>query len=265
MTSLSAPLIEALTRLASQPTILLALDFDGTLSPFVDDPSTAAPLPGSVESLRILAALPGVHVGYLSGRPVADLRARVRAPSGALFVGSHGAETDLGSSVTSFIDLNAEESAELAGLRRDLKRELGDMPGIRFEDKPAGLVVHFREADDINGVDAAATASRVHERHPRFKLTDGHQVVEFALRHATKGDGIAVLREHVHPDAMMFIGDDTTDEDAFAVLSESDVSIKVGPGDTLARFRVETPESVEVLLGGLANLRRERDGTAEPQ
>nr|WP_244953943.1 trehalose-phosphatase [Spelaeicoccus albus] len=229
------------------------------MSPFVDDPQAAAPLPGSVQALRELAAIPGVFIGYISGRPVADLSRRVQPPDGAMFVGSHGAEIDLGAGKTAWIALDDAEAAELADLRADLARELAEVPGIRLEDKPAGVVVHFRQAADAHGGLAVDAARRVHVRHPRAKMTDGHQVVEFALRHASKGDGIAVLRDHVRPDALLFVGDDTTDEDGFAVLGPDDVSVKVGGGESLAQFRVGTPQDVESLLSDLLTLRREVD------
>lgn len=253
---LSAPLREALTEFAARKRILVALDFDGTLSPFVDDPQTAAPLPGTVAVLRELAALPGVFVAYVSGRPVADLRRRVSAPGGALFVGSHGAEIDLGAGKTSWIDLNDGEAAELSSLREDLMRELVDVPSIRLEDKPAGVVVHFRQAGDTHSSAAVDAARRVHARHPGAKMTDGNQVVEFSVRHASKGDGIAVLQGHVHPDATVFVGDDTTDEDGFAVLGPEDVAVKVGDGRSLAPYRVDSPDGVARLLDELTDLRR---------
>lgn len=250
------PLREALSGFTARGKILVALDFDGTLSPFVDDPQTAAPLPGSVDALRDLATLPGVFVAYVSGRPVADLRRRVRAPGGAMFVGSHGAEIDLGAGKTTWIDLDESEATGLSSLREDLMRELVDVPGIRLEDKPAGVVVHFRQAADSHSSAAVDASRRAHARHPDAKMTDGNQVVEFSVRHASKGDGIAVLRDHILPDAVLFAGDDTTDEDGFAVLGPTDVSVKVGAGRSLARFRVDSPRSVEKLLDELVDLRR---------
>lgn len=246
---------DALPEFAARDRILVALDFDGTLSPFVDDPQTAAPLPGSVRALHELAEIPGVFIGYVSGRPVADLRRRVQPPGDAMFVGSHGAEIELGGTADR-IDLDDAETAELARLRADLDRELHGVPGIRLEDKPAGVVIHWRQAADRHSARAVAAARRVHARHPFAKMTDGHQVVEFALRHASKGDGIAVLREHVRPVAVLFVGDDTTDEDGFAVLGPDDVSVKVGAGASLAKFRVSSPEDVEKLLTDLLTLRR---------
>jgi trehalose 6-phosphate phosphatase len=65
-----------------------------------------------------------------------------------------------------------------------------------------------------------------------------------------------VLREQIGPTGVLFVGDDVTDETAFVRLRDSDVGVKVGPGETAARYRVEDPEAVTELLEFLVGERR---------
>jgi trehalose-6-phosphatase len=71
----------------------------------------------------------------------------------------------------------------------------------------------------------------------------------------TKGDALVQLRTELGADAVLYAGDDTTDEDAFAVLGEGDVGIKVGAGETGAAYRVTDPEEFSAVLMRLATLR----------
>ena len=91
---------------------------------------------------------------------------------------------------------------------------------------------------------------------PALTVRDGKNVVEFSVRDATKGDGLRALAERFSPDAVLFAGDDVTDEDALAVLGPDDVGIKVGWAPTIAPFRVADPAAVTAVL---EHLLRSRD------
>ena len=65
--STGAPTTEALEAAASADVLLVATDFDGVLAPFDADPMQATPVEGTVETLRSLASLPGVHVAVRLG------------------------------------------------------------------------------------------------------------------------------------------------------------------------------------------------------
>jgi trehalose 6-phosphate phosphatase len=73
---------------------------------------------------------------------------------------------------------------------------------------------------------------------------------------ASKGSALDLLRSRLGATAALFVGDDVTDETAFAVLRDGDVGVKVGPGETAARYRVEDPEEVTAVLELLAEERR---------
>jgi trehalose 6-phosphate phosphatase len=86
--------------------------------------------------------------------------------------------------------------------------------------------------------------------------TEGKAVIDLAVLKVSKGAAVDLLRERLRPDAVLFVGDDVTDETVFTRLRPGDVGIKVGEGDTAAAHRVDGPEDVAALLTELARLRR---------
>jgi trehalose 6-phosphate phosphatase len=77
-----------------------------------------------------------------------------------------------------------------------------------------------------------------------------------AVVQVSKGAAIDTLRERLGADAVLFVGDDVTDETAFVRMQAGDVGIKVGEGDTAAGYRVGTPEDVTAVLEQLLAARR---------
>jgi trehalose 6-phosphate synthase/phosphatase len=87
-------------------------------------------------------------------------------------------------------------------------------------------------------------------------------VLEFSVRASDKGEALTRLRQHVGASAVIYIGDDVTDEDAFATLETDDLGVKVGQGKSLAAYRVRSPEDVAELLELLAEAREAARGAA---
>lgn len=250
------PLDGALARLAAVDRLLVALDFDGVLAPLVNDPSTSRPLPGSADAVRRLAGHPRTTAVMLSGRGRDDLAAVSGFGPPVHLVGSHGAEFDdelaarLGRGGLLTETQQRRREALLAGLR-----ELVDAaPGARLEPKPAGAAVHVRGMDPAGGT---ALLDRVEAEWVRAGVdaTPGKDVLDLAVLRSTKGSAVEALREHLGADAVLFAGDDVTDETAFRVLRDGDVGIKVGDGDTAAGFRVADPHALTGVLAGLADRR----------
>lgn len=246
-------LSDCLERLATAPTLLVASDYDGTLSPIVDDPAKAVPDRESVVALRALAQLPGTHVAVISGRSLADLAVLLGEPDGVYLVGSHGSEFDVG-----FADALPPEAVELRKkVQAELESIAGDRRGFQIETKPASVAFHYRNADpDIAGPavkqveDGPATWEGVHVKR-------GKMVLELGVVSTNKGDAIETLRKRLSCGTALFIGDDVTDEDAFDRLHGPDVGIKVGSGATGASFRVGDTHDVAKLLARLTELRQD--------
>ncbi|ERK71490.1 trehalose-phosphatase [Leifsonia aquatica] len=250
-------LTAAIRRLAETDRLLLALDFDGTLAPFVDVPRGARALPEAKAALDRLEKLPRTWVAYVSGRPLASLETVTEADEDALLIGSHGVEIRFGRDGVS-LDLDDDERATLARLGEALQELVDAFPGTKLEVKPVGFGVHYRTVEGDRGEEVVRRAYEVAGAvSDALTVRDGKDIIEFSVREANKGDGIERLREYTHATAVLFAGDDVTDEDGLRVLrpQEGDMGVKVGPGDTAAQYRVADERAVATLLTLLAEAR----------
>lgn len=237
---------DAVRELAAVPRLLVALDFDGVLAPIVEVPSDARPLPAAAAAIGALVTLPGTVVALVSGRGLADLAAVSGFGTPVRMIGSHGAEFDDGGAA-----LDDAEQLRLDDLAAELRELVSGEPGVALEHKPAGVAVHVRNAaPDVAArvLDAvlAGPAAR-----PGVQTTPGKAVLDLAVLQVSKGAAVDVLRDRLGADAVLYAGDDVTDETAFVRLRAGDVGIKVGDGATAAGYRVADPPAMAELLGRL--------------
>lgn len=242
-------------RIAAPPRLLVACDYDGTLAELVDDPSQAWPRADAISACCDLALAVDTHVAVISGRSRADLRRLSGLPSVVHLVGSHGRE---------FAD-DRVDGLDRSGLERldriagPLLAIVGRIPGAMLERKPAALVLHHRTvardrlAELMHLVDALDPSL-----HRTLYMSTGKDVIEFAVVPPDKGAALDRLRASLAVDAVLVIGDDVTDESAFARLRPGDIGVKVGDGPTRATHRLRDPAAVAALLGELAVMRTER-------
>lgn len=200
--------------------------------------------------MRALAELHATDTAVISGRSLRDLAALSRMPDEVHLVGSHGSEFDVGFES----DLSHEVRSHLATLVAAVAIVAADFPGSMVESKPAGAAFHARLVDAADR-DRAVQAAIATAAPTSARVRHGKRVVEFSLVETDKGHALEALRDRLGADAVLFIGDDQTDEDAFAVLRGPDVSVKVGCGETTAAFRVDDPELVAHLLARAADRR----------
>lgn len=241
-------LLRALGSAAAAPRLLVTSDFDGTLAPIVNNPADARPLGEAADALIALAELPRTATALISGRALEVLRALSSMPSTVQLVGSHGAEFDSGF-------CHDVDRALLDRITAELRGIADGRPGVTVETKPASVALHVRNASPEDGeaaLGAARKASAAWDAH----ATEGKAVLEFAVIQTDKGEAIDILRERENASVVVFLGDDVTDEKAFRRLRGEDLGVKVGPGDTLAGYRVESPEDVATVLKSLLDLRR---------
>ena len=255
MTELDPALDDALRSFAGPGRILVALDFDGTLAPLAPRPGGARALPEASAAVVRLLGMPDTSVAFVSGRALDSLVDAAEPPAGVLLVGSHGIEVRLDDGAEP-LALDAAERDRVESLRRALEEAAEPYAGVWIETKPAGSALHTRAAsdDDTRAVERDAIA-RAEAAVEGLTTRPGKGILEFSVRDATKGDGIALLREHVGADRVLYAGDDVTDEDGFAALGAGDVGIKVGEGETAAAFRVADPEQMAAALAALADAR----------
>lgn len=246
-----ADLTTALRSIAGLSVLLVASDYDGVLAPIVTDPAKAVPLPGAVPALRRLAGLPGTTVAAVSGRARDDLATVSGLPGGEItLIGSHGSE------LASEVRLEPEQADLRARLEQAVRELADEHPGVRVELKPGGVVLHTRTAERPVAARVTDAVLAGPAAWPGVHVTTGKEVVELSVLTANKGTAITYLRERTGAEAVVFLGDDVTDENAFAVLDGADVGIKVGSGQTRAQHRVADPPAA---LAALQLLLRERE------
>jgi trehalose-phosphatase len=231
---------------------LVACDYDGTLAPIVEDPDKARPQPESVGALRSLAGLHETTTAVISGRALRDLATMSRLPSEVHLVGSHGSEFDIG-----FVhSLNGPARDLHTRLEAELEKLTEGATGVHLEVKPASVAVHLRRAEQ----DVADRVVGVVRNGPctweGIQVTEGKAVIELAVVQTDKGHALDVLRHQIGATAAVFVGDDVTDEKAFARLSGPDLGVKVGGGETLAHFRIDDTPAVATMLAFLLEERR---------
>jgi len=240
-------------------TPVVFLDYDGTLTPIVERPEDAHLPPETREVL--LALSEQCPVVIVSGRDAAFVVAEVGL-SGVYYLGSHGFEVVAPAGCELLLGRADEFGRFLPSLERAqsmLEPALARIPGARVERKRYAIAVHYRQvADkDVSGVEAIV--DRALARLTDLRKSGGKKIFELrpdidwdkgrAVRWmigALGLDGAATLP--------VYVGDDLTDEDAFAELSTDGVTIVVGaePRTSAAHYRLENPSAVTRWLGLLA-------------
>lgn len=245
-------LAETLQGFAARDDVLVALDFDGVLAPLVLVPSESTMPPQTRDALEALAAARPGRVALVSGRALADLREVAKPPGGVLLIGSHGAETE-GAPVA--LDPAARDL--LATVTAEVQAIVDANPGTHREDKPAGVVLHTRRAEPGPAADATAAVLAGPAARAGVRTTRGKEVVELSVLDRDKGRALLDLRRALGVTGVLYAGDDVTDEHAFEVLDDGpgdgteDVTVKVGDGETAARWRVSGPEAMPAVLAAL--------------
>ena len=230
-------------ELATTKRLLVASDFDGTLAEIVEDPDLATPLARSKAALEALAGSEGTTVAVISGRRRADLVERFDHPS-FILIGEHGADHG---------DGTGPESPALAEARKLVDSVAAATPGSRAEHKARSVGFHYRLVADPKASveDLRRRASMIEG----VKLVDGKKIIELTDSTVDKGVALIDLKRELGADRVLFMGDDVTDETAFAALGPGDFGVHVGLGPSLANVTVPDPSTLADLLETLAALR----------
>jgi trehalose 6-phosphate phosphatase len=248
----------AIAAVAGTEHLLVALDFDGTLSPLVDSPMDARMLPVARAAVDALAAAPDTTVALVSGRSLVDLRiiAEHGDDSQMLLAGSHGAEFWYpGEGIVSHGE-HDEDVALRDRLRARAEEATAHIDGVWIEPKTFGFGVHTRTVSPEFAEEVNRTVDEfVQAEAPHWRRRSGHNIVEYAFRHEGKDSAVAELAERLGATATVFAGDDVTDEDALKSLGEGDLGIHVGTPPTAATVCVEDIAELAELLVALANER----------
>lgn len=245
--------LQALGAIAEQVarahSLLIGLDFDGTLAPIAEHPDLPVLPPPLRPLLQALAAHQRIQVAIVSGRALPDLQARVGI-DGLVYAGNHGLEM-VGPGVQ-FVHPDAVATRDVLGrLAARLRQRLAAVSGALVEDKGLTLSIHYRQVDPaaIDAVGAAVRAA-VAGCADRVRLTRGSMVHEIRPRVAWhKGSALRWLRDRLDGDVLpMVLGDDQTDEDAFRAFPEG-VTVRVNAVvGTAARYLLADTHEVATFL-----------------
>ena len=212
----------------------IVLDFDGTISEIAPSPELAVIHPRIADTL-VRAVRKYEVAAVLSGRAARDVAARV-AVRGITYVGNHGAESIVNG------QLKVLSASAPAGIGQALEyiRHTVDVPGLVYEDKRFSASIHYRQVEDARATERQL--KRALTRAPGSDMLEsfwGRKVLELRPATAiTKGDAIAYLVARHSLDALVFVGDDTTDIDGMRRLPALEGVHTVG----VAVVSHETPE-----------------------
>ncbi len=238
-------------RLRSASRSVLMLDYDGTLAPFHIDRFAATPYPGVEDRLATLSALSPVRLVLVSGRSAQELRDLLRPDIRVEIWGSHGREQLKSDGSYKLFALNPKQQAALDQLGLEMSA-LGFAKTL--EVKPTSLAIHWRSFEPST---QEQIRSSVWSVFGRIAEPDGMQLLPFdgglELRSSdrTKGTAVAqVLFEEADNVPVAYLGDDLTDEDAFAALGSRGYSVLVRTEvrESFARFWLRPPEELVEFL-----------------
>ncbi len=224
-------------------------DIDGTLVDLADAPADAS-LDAELRQLIMeLHGTAGGAVALISGRAIADidgLMPDLRLPA----AGQHGIERrDAGGRISR----HAFPAQQLDWVRHELATAVAPHHGLMLEDKGLSLALHYRRAPRLGSFAHRLVRSMADRIGTHYCVQTGKRIVE--MKPAGRDKGMAI-EEFMREDPFrgrtpLFVGDDSTDEYGFATVNRlHGHSVKVGPGRTVARWRLKDVRAVRAWLGG---------------
>lgn len=240
------------------------LDIDGTLCDLVERPHEAAVPDSATIPLRTLIAkrVEGVHVAFVTGRSVADAQ-RMLGIDGVAIYGNHGMERSAPAGNLRGSEGSEQADEELRNSVPEFAQIVSALPGTSMEDKHFSLSLHYREMEMERLPELNSRVVALANRNG-LRLSPGKCVINILpAASRTKGDAV---REIVHDTggasegaSILFVGDDTTDEDAFRELEQfpDAVTVRVGEAsaESSARLSLADPQAVHNMLALLAESR----------
>lgn len=228
------------------------LDYDGCLSPIVKDPDKAVLTEEMRDTLRRLADV--CRVAVVSGRDRANVEKLVQLDN-LYYAGSHGFD------ISGPNNMHTEPGGAKAAIpaleeaNRTLDERLKDVEGVLVERKRYAIAVHYRNVPDNQVSHVLQVTEEVIAQHPELKKGPGKKIMELKPNlDWHKGKAVLWLMDELdlnQPGILpLYIGDDITDEDAFATLQGQGIGIMVGEHDeqTAAEYRLEDVEDVQAFL-----------------
>lgn len=234
------------------------LDYDGTLTPIVARPELAVLSDKMKETVEQLGRY--CTVAIMSGRDLQDVRKLVGIDR-LFYAGSHGFDITGPRGVQMEFQKGKEFLPVLDRVEQELKKQLGEVDGVLIERKKFSIAVHYRNVKEEMLGTVKRVVDRVVEQTKDLRLSHGKKVYDLQPQiEWNKGKALLWLLDGLdlnHPDVVPFyIGDDTTDEDAFRALKNRGIGIVVKEGNrkTAARYVLGNPDHVQTFLKALMHM-----------
>ncbi|WP_459883736.1 trehalose-phosphatase [Halostagnicola bangensis] len=245
------------TALGVADSVLLCLDFDGTLAPIVDDPAAASPKESAVDALDRITSNPTITTAVISGRSLADVRTRIDGPT--FFAGNHGLEIQRSGTV-SVHPIAKKRAAPVEDVCSRLESKLDPIPHCWVENKRLTGTVHLRSVPEryFDTVDTIVESVTDRLGNGILERSNGKRVIEISPQIPWgKGNAVELLRSSLPTSPLvLYIGDDTTDESAFETVEPNGIGIRVGDEtESWASCRVRSPDEVASFLHWIGTTR----------
>lgn len=244
---------ELFRTIARSGQLLLCTDFDGTLVTFTGTPDETSLPPEMEELLTELANSARLHLAVISGRSFHELAELVPLENATL-AGNHGLKIRFEDGTDHELETTEETHRAISAMKTELRESVGEKEGIIIEDKSFGLGLHYRQYQD-NEEEIKEEFYRIWEENsiPDLEVIEGIELLEVRPGNWNKGDAVQLLQKRWGEIPTIYIGDDTTDEDAFRVLRTQNSGIPVivtseDEKDTEAQFKLKNPEEVKEFL-----------------
>ena len=239
-----------LPAIRAEDGIALFLDLDGTLVDFASHPDDVVLLERTRNSLQRLHERLGGAVAIITGRDIETVD-RITAPVHLPIAGVHGL---MRRDANGQVHHMAVDDEALERIRAQLDVWSKDHPGVLVERKPGAVALHYRKRPDLEDA-CAHLMDEMGGGLEGFLLLRGKSVIELRGGGTDKGQAIRafISEEPFAGRKPVFAGDDVTDEDGFEAVNAKDgITIKVGEGKSVARYRAETVEAFTEWLAATA-------------
>ena len=252
---------EVKDRIEAAQSLLLFLDFDGTLAPIVDEPVMAVLPADTRQILSELAAREAITIAIVSGRELGDVMSRVGLPA-LIYAGNHGLEIE-----GSGLSFEHDGAVELKGAIREITERFAghsaELPGVEIESKGLTSSIHYRRASRSAQIHLEAIlGDLVAPDDPNIEVREGKMVHEIRPRvDWDKGNAVAWIRDQLgQREALPIVmGDDMTDENAFHAFHDAITICVDARRPTAANYGVRSPDAVRDFLGWVLCLREKGD------
>ncbi len=232
--------------------VALFLDYDGTLTSIVDSPEKALlseKMRGTLSDISSLCT-----VAVISGRDLADVR-KIVGIEGIYYAGSHGFDINGPEMDKIHFQKGTEYLPLLERVEKNLKKSFSDTNGIFIERKKFSIAVHYRKAGDEDIIKAEKAVDEIIKWNTGLKKSSGKKIFEIQPDiDWDKGKAIYWIMDKIglkFPETFpVYLGDDTTDEDAFRAIKGHGLGIVVMEQirDTEADQMLHDSTEVEIFL-----------------